>query len=278
MKVPISSIVRDVRAQPRVAINTELIAQYAAEMARGDQFPAVVAYGTRNKSFLADGWHRLHAMEQNGLTDVEIDLRQGSREDAIRHSCGANADHGLRRAHEDIARAVATALGEWPELSDRALAQICAVSPPTIAAHRQKLEGAGSIPPAPERKVTRVTTSGVTATYTHKVQPVPKPNKSASATRTPSAVAEPDDGTDSQDDAPEAPVGPPASPQTAPDAPIDQAKAFAVLYSYRKLPSLSAREAAGAMLKYGLTDEQVDAIGRWFLKVVVQMGEIRDGR
>lgn len=56
-------------------------------------------------------------------------MRQGGLRDAILHSAGANAAHGLRRTNADKRRAVLMLLEdeEWATWADREIARRCAV-------------------------------------------------------------------------------------------------------------------------------------------------------
>ncbi|MGH1591797.1 hypothetical protein ACRBEV_29670 [Methylobacterium phyllosphaerae] len=56
-------------------------------------------------------------------------MRQGGLRDAILHSAGANAAHGLRRTNADKRRAVLMLLQdeEWSGWADREIARRCAV-------------------------------------------------------------------------------------------------------------------------------------------------------
>jgi hypothetical protein len=62
-------------------------------------------------------------------------VRQGGLRDAILHSAGANAAHGLRPTNADTRRAVLMLLQdeEWAAWSDNAVAKACAVSQPLAA-------------------------------------------------------------------------------------------------------------------------------------------------
>jgi hypothetical protein len=62
--------------------------------------------------------------------EVEADVRQGTRRDAVLYSAGANATHGLRRTNEDKRRAVTVLLEdeEWRGWSDREIARKAGVS------------------------------------------------------------------------------------------------------------------------------------------------------
>jgi hypothetical protein len=100
--------------------------------------------------WLADGFHRLgaynvvmQALELPGL-DVECDVIEGSLREAIIYACGANAGHGIQRTNPDKQNAVETMLknplvslnDDGVPWSDRAIAKICKVSPPTVAKWR----------------------------------------------------------------------------------------------------------------------------------------------
>jgi DNA-binding transcriptional regulator YhcF (GntR family) len=102
---------------------------------------------------LVDGFHRLRAAKLAELTGFQLDVKPGEMRDAIRLSLSVNAKHGLRRTREDKRRSVERALAddEWVSYSDRKLAQLCAVSPRTIATVRKELEAAGSIEEQTER-------------------------------------------------------------------------------------------------------------------------------
>ena len=86
------------------------------------------SFKTGDEMILADGFHRVMAARQNGFKDILADVRPGGRADALRHALSANAAHGLRRTNQDKRHSVQLALQEWPKLSDRELAKICAVS------------------------------------------------------------------------------------------------------------------------------------------------------
>ncbi|HET8700465.1 MAG TPA: hypothetical protein VFL97_02220 [Nitrococcus sp.] len=64
-----------------------------------------------------------------------------TRREAVLHSVGANAAHGLRRTNEDKRRAVLTLLNdeEWGKWSDREIARRCGVTNKTVAAYRNEL-------------------------------------------------------------------------------------------------------------------------------------------
>lgn len=67
-------------------------------------------------------------------------MRQGGLRDAILHSAGANADHGLRRTNDDKRRAVLMLLQDevWGQWNDSKIARACAVSQPFVTKVRSE--------------------------------------------------------------------------------------------------------------------------------------------
>lgn len=126
--IKLSLIKLDAGTQSRAAINAEVVADYAERMTEGDKFPAVIVFHDGSDYFLADGFHRVLACERNKFKDVLADVRNGTREDALKFSLGANRSNGLRRTNADKRYAVELALKEFSDLSSNALAKLCGVS------------------------------------------------------------------------------------------------------------------------------------------------------
>jgi phage N-6-adenine-methyltransferase len=126
----ISDIRNDGGTQSRDSLDAATVAEYADAMANGAAFPAVVVFYDGQSYWLADGFHRVAAAKQAGMAQIDADIRQGSRRDAILLSVGANSSHGLRRTNADKRRAVMTLLNdeEWSRWTDREIARRCAVS------------------------------------------------------------------------------------------------------------------------------------------------------
>ena len=137
----IDDIRTDGGTQPRDAIDTDVVSEYADAMRFGVEFPAVTVFYDGDQYWLADGFHRLSAARQAGLNEINADVHQGSRRDAILHSVGANSSHGLRRTNADKRRAVMALLNddEWRAWSDREIARRCAVNDKTVGNIRREL-------------------------------------------------------------------------------------------------------------------------------------------
>lgn len=165
----LSAIHTDGGTQSRASINDVTVADYAADMERGEVFPPVVVFHDGKHYWLADGFHRVLAARLNKWTEIPADIRQGTRRDAVLFSVGANAQHGLRRTNEDKRRAVETLLSdkEWRGWSDNAIAKQCGVDHKTVAVRRAELyppdlgisqvdnDSEGTEPPPPPSHIRR---------------------------------------------------------------------------------------------------------------------------
>ena len=151
MKLQLTAIELDTSIQCRAAIDIAVVNEYAERMEHGDVFMPIDVYGSKTKCWLADGWHRVLAVRQNGGESIDGQLHPGGRVDALKHALGANALHGHRRTNEDKRRCVEIALREFPKLSSRAVATMCGVGHEMVDAARPLAETANA---------TRTTTDG----------------------------------------------------------------------------------------------------------------------
>ncbi len=141
--INIQSIIIDKGTQSRAAISEETVSDYAEAMQAGDEFPPVITFFDGVDYYLADGFHRLHAVKRLGKTSIQADVRTGTLRDAILYSLGANRDHGLRRSNADKRKCVQTLLDdfEWGDLSVNEMARICGVSPQLVTAVKLEMDG-----------------------------------------------------------------------------------------------------------------------------------------
>jgi len=137
MNIALSAIQRDTSIQTRAETNMETVNSYAEAMTEGAEFPPVVLFGTKDKCWIGDGWHRVMAAEQIGAMDIPAEVRAGGRVDALKYALGANAVHGQRRTNADKRRCVEIAVKEFPKLSSRSIAEMCGVSNDFVSRFRQ---------------------------------------------------------------------------------------------------------------------------------------------
>lgn len=140
-KLELSVIRTDGGTQTRAKFNQEVIEEYADAMKAGVLFPPVEVFYDGQVYWLADGFHRLAAADLAGLRTIPVDLRQGTRREAVLFSVGANAAHGLRRTNADKRQSVATLLNdpEWSQWSDREIARQAGVSDRFVNRLRKEL-------------------------------------------------------------------------------------------------------------------------------------------
>ena len=156
-KIKLSKINIGGGTQPREDIDEEIVSEYAECMKEGDKFPPVVLFNDGAKYWLADGFHRYHASKKIGYLEIEADVKQGTKRDAILYSVSANSKHGLRRSNADKRKAVLTLLNdeEWSKWSDNEISKKCEVSQPTVSKYRKEIESSYKDYKIESRKVKR---------------------------------------------------------------------------------------------------------------------------
>jgi regulator of replication initiation timing len=179
--IKIESIRIDGGTQARASLDQNTVAEYAEAMEHGAKFPPVVVFFDGADHWLADGFHRYFGSKKIGALDIEAEVREGTKRDAILFSLGANAHHGLRRTNADKRKAVETLLNdaEWAKWSDRQIAKACGVGHPLVASVRFSLESDSSEKPAERTYTTKHGTKAVMKTNKiGKAQQIdPKPAK-----------------------------------------------------------------------------------------------------
>lgn len=132
----------DLDTQSRVALNDDVVKEYAEAMEAGQVFPPVLTFYDQHY-ILADGFHRFAAhMKVKPNEPILSEIRLGTVEDARWASIGANKSHGLRRTNDDKRNAVIQALlhPKGIELSDRRIAEHVGVSEFLVRTIRSELE------------------------------------------------------------------------------------------------------------------------------------------
>ncbi len=143
--IALEQIRTDGGTQSRAAIDQKTVQEYAEAMQEGATFPPLVVFYDGETYWLADGFHRFKAAEENEALEFECDVRQGTQRDAVLHSVGANGSHGLRRTNADKRRAVLCLLEdeEWVQRSDRWIAEQCGVHHDLVSDVRKETTGGG---------------------------------------------------------------------------------------------------------------------------------------
>ena len=108
--------------QPRVAIDENVVKQYADDLEAGAKFPPVQVMSDGATYWLVDGFHRYHAHKKLGKTQIAAKVANGVQTEAQWQSLTANKAHGLRRTNEDKAKAILKALKLRPDVTDYVIA------------------------------------------------------------------------------------------------------------------------------------------------------------
>jgi len=139
--ISLNDLSTDEGTQSRCEVNEETVLSYAQDLEDGATFPPVTVFQDGETYYLADGFHRVAAYREVKREEIEADIREGGRREAILFSVGANAAHGLRRTNADKRRAVEILLKdeEWSKWSDREIAKKCWVAPNTVGNGRRNL-------------------------------------------------------------------------------------------------------------------------------------------
>jgi hypothetical protein len=144
-QILLDKIRTDGGTQMRAQLDDGTVFEYTQAMVAANgwgTFPAVVAYYDGSVYWLGDGFHRVQAYRDAfpaSSDGIPVEVRSGTRRDAILHAAGANASHGLRRSNADKKRAVETLLrdNEWMGWSDQEIARRCNVSPTFVGSVRK---------------------------------------------------------------------------------------------------------------------------------------------
>ncbi len=110
-------------------LNERLVGEYAESMKAGVEFePAVVYHDQTGTNWLSRGFHRYAAALKAGHKTLTVEMRHGTRLEALIDAAGSNGDHGLRRTNADKRLAVEQLLTALPEWTNSQIAQAVGVS------------------------------------------------------------------------------------------------------------------------------------------------------
>lgn len=177
-ELPIEQIRIDGGTQPREALNEEHVERCREGVESGQEIPDPVVYYDGKDYWLADGFHRREGHVRAGKKTMLVEVRQGTRREAVLYSVGANAEHSaLPRSAADKRRAVETLLRdeEWGQWNDSEIARRCNVAQSFVHKVRGKLSYLGDkIAAPPERKVKRGNTEYTMKTPARKSKAAPQ--------------------------------------------------------------------------------------------------------
>jgi ParB/Sulfiredoxin domain len=206
----LSEIRLDERTQPRATLVTDCVAEYAEDMKRGCKFPPLVVFEDSEGVFwLADGFHRYHAAIEAKWETIQCEVHKGELRDAILHSCGVNAVHGLRRSNKDKRRVVRRMLDneEWSHWTDSEIARRCKVGHDLVARLR-----------AQSKPAILAETQVSTRTFTHPKTGEPTQMRTGNIGRSRAPDPEPEKGSSEQGpEQPQSALPPQESPELAPE-------------------------------------------------------------
>jgi hypothetical protein len=128
--------------QARARLNETVVAEYAAHMKDGDQFPPLIVFFDGSDYWLADGFHRYFAYKQHAQLDVDVEVKEGTKDDALLFAFGANAKRGLSMSHEDFKAIIRRMLQhpEWSQWTNTTIAKHIGCSSMTVGRIKRELE------------------------------------------------------------------------------------------------------------------------------------------
>ncbi len=198
-QLKINQINRNGGTQVRSRFDEPTIQRYKEIWEARETLPPVVVFFDGTEYWLADGFHRVQALEianipiPTAIKSIPVSILTGTQRDAIRYALSANAEHGLPRSPEDMRRAVCRMLDdqEWSKLTNVQIAKDCAVSealvrkikkerePKSHGAISEDLDNSTPIRPNDLRQTTSqpsadLDTSKVGATKFHQTELIPE--------------------------------------------------------------------------------------------------------
>jgi hypothetical protein len=146
--------IRTDRTQTRDGIRPQAVQEYAEHIKAGEKMDPAVGFDDGHDIWLGAGFHRAAAYEMAGKLEMPVELRKGTRWDAIEFGICDNQQHrGERLTAADKRHNVELILREKSLMSDSAIGQLCAVSHTTVAKYRRELEATCQICKSPSSRI-----------------------------------------------------------------------------------------------------------------------------
>ncbi len=134
--IDLDDLIIDPALQSRAGLYEDTIKDLVETLTAGISLDPIDVYSTPSGMLLASGYHRVEASRRCNRSTIAANLRQGSREDAVFHSCGQNAQRG--RTPDDNRAAVRCLLehleatgADRREWSERKVAAKCRLTKTT---------------------------------------------------------------------------------------------------------------------------------------------------
>lgn len=140
--IKLSDIVIDAGTQQRVTPTDAVIDEYCEAIKCGAKFPPITVFSNGVEYYLVDGFHRYFANKKaGGIDEIEAEVHEGTKRDAILHSASVNGTHGLRLTNQDKRKHVLVLLNdeEWKYWTDSAIAKHCKVTQPFVSKIRKEI-------------------------------------------------------------------------------------------------------------------------------------------
>lgn len=167
-EMKLSLIRLDGGTQLRAEVDQDTVNEYAEAVKSGDKFPALDVFHDGKDYWLAEGFHRYHALRAAGKTTHEVTIRKGSQADAQVFAFGANATHGKPRTRADKLETL-KALLVHPKAkgaSTRELAKFMRIPQSTLVDLKTALEGERPVQQTAETPTNSAPSDPETATAT----------------------------------------------------------------------------------------------------------------
>jgi hypothetical protein len=138
----LSKIRIDGDTQARAKLNNDVVAEYAAHMRDGDIFPPLILFYDGSDHWLADGFHRYFAYKQQAQLEVDVEIKEGTKDDALLYAFGANGKRGLSMNHADFKAIIKRMLAhpEWSQWTNTTIAKHIGCSSMTVGRIKKELE------------------------------------------------------------------------------------------------------------------------------------------
>ncbi len=140
--IKLSDIIIDAGTQQRVTPTDAVIDEYCEAIKCGAKFPPITVFSNGVEYYLVDGFHRYFANKKaGGIDEIEAEVHEGTKRDAILHSASVNGTHGLRLTNQDKRKHVLVLLNdeEWKYWTDSAIAKHCKVTQQFVSKVRREI-------------------------------------------------------------------------------------------------------------------------------------------